>query len=348
MKEIGIITFSSWGLKNTFVEGKQAPGPPFNFPEMWNVHGEISLIKDRLNLIVSTIDKLLSKNKKIDLVVFPEMGASLGQYPIELKQSKQGIYKITSTNPLSNILSNFIKELKKRKIGCIIQTMIREKGLVPKYPDFWTYFNSAGIFVDYKGKIYDIHKKSIITGVVRVPNSTGTNDIGKKITDLVPDYNWIDDTKPFYEIPINNQKEKINSIYLVCVEAGSDEILKKAVTACPPDGYALLLLTSYGSYKNEKSCIVNIIDKIQNRTYKHIRKLSEWGKIADPNEKDLASYLSKFSVVMNPKGYVYQSAVSINSVNPNCAIGEIQANFQKLKDYKYPNDLTFWGLSSLV
>ena len=347
MSKIGILSVSSNGLDNTFVEGKQAPGPIFFLPEIWNVPGDISFLKDRLNLIIATIDRLISDNKPVDLVVFPEMGASLGQYPIELKKEKSGYYEITCKNPLSDILLNFIGQLAKRKIGCIIQTMIREQGLIPKYPKYWTYFNSAGIFVDYNGQIYDIHKKSIITGIVRIPDHTGPYDTGKLITDLYPEYRWIDDTKPNYEIPIYKYEEKIPALYLVCVETGSDEIINKAIASAPVNGYKLLFLSVYGSYQNEKACIANIIDGIQNRTYKYIRKLTEWDDIPNPYDMDLASYLTKFSNVMNQEGYVYQAAVSLHSNNPNCVIGEINVNFEPLKSYLYPTENIFWGLATL-
>ena len=327
MSKIGILSVSSNGLDNTFVEGKQAPGPIFFLPEMWDVDGDISLLSDWLDDIINAIDYENGIGNDVHLVNFPEMGASLGQYPQEIEQNQDGSYRFVNKNALTYLLEDFISSLADRNVGCIIQTMIRVQGWVTNQPELWVYMNSSALFVDYTGRIFDVHYKTIMCPVV---NDGGD---GYLITDAEyePGFVWLDHCNPYYIFPIY-EIGNINLLYVVCVEANSSELLAKANTLKPTDGYDLLAYCSYGAWGAVDTYLLKtIIPQIQARTYSQIRTLANWDT---PAGVDIAKSLADWNSVMSNSGYLTCSAN--NNTGNNLQIGSIQVNFDALVDYDFP------------
>jgi hypothetical protein len=318
------MTFTSEGLDVTTLE----------LGYIWNDDGSVEDISARLDMVLSGIDSLNSQGEHIDLVIFPEFGASIGTQPLELQKNVDGTYTITSNNELSYVIREFILELSHRRVSSIISTVVRKIGEVPNNESLWTYFNSYALFVSYDGKIFDTREKYRSNSVM-LPDNQYTI-----LQNLNPEAG-IDRIKTTFNIPIYT-KGNITSLYIICAESYYADVISKSVAEAPIGGNKLFLYAAHWPVPGypPSSYIKNILPLIQNGTYANKRSLNNWGVM--PNgQTDIAKELYAFKDAMNNTGYLFQADMTRQH------IGAINVNFDTLKDYGYVDEYLFWAEVSI-
>jgi len=288
----------------------------------WNEGGNIDAIKSRLDATIETIDQLASENKNTQLVILPEFLVSLGNQPIEIENTLDGNYEIIVDNnkpgyEISLILRDFIHALANRKISAAIQTIVREMGAEPNYPNLWVYYPSIGLFSSYTGKIFDYSLKH------RILRQADDSALNLNV-----------ENNPFIEIPIYGLEKKIPILYVICAQRISEEFANLASQVAPEEKYKLLLFPSWGP---AGASISADIGKIQDRTYDHIRPLNEWNTY----NADLAGNLALFAPTLQNNAYIIEANIGLAPIY-NWNLGAIQANFDPLPRYEYRNNYFFW------